>query len=205
MKALLMIAFVMIFTQNYVLVQFIAICPFLGVSQKFDSCIGMSGAVIFVMTLASAATYCIYRSIMVPLGLAYLSTIIFILVIAALVQFVEIFLKKFIKPLYSALGIYLPLITTNCAVLAVTLLNISNGYADLSVSYGWGLLQSCVNGCTAGIGFGLALVLFCGVRKALERAKPPKCWEGLPITLMAAALTSMTFMGFTGIADKLFG
>ena len=205
MKALLMIAFVMIFTQNYVLVQFIAICPFLGVSQKFDSCIGMSGAVIFVMTLASAATYCIYRSIMVPLGLGYLSTIIFILVIAALVQFVEIFLKKYIKPLYSALGIYLPLITTNCAVLAVTLLNISNGYADLSVSYGFGLLQSCVNGCTAGIGFGLALVLFCGVRKAIERAKPPKSWEGLPITLMAAALTSMTFMGFTGIADKLFG
>lgn len=205
MKALLMIAFVMIFTQNYVLVQFIAICPFLGVSQKFDSCIGMSGAVIFVMTLASAATYCIYRSIMVPLGLGYLSTIIFILVIAALVQFVEIFLKKFIKPLYSALGIYLPLITTNCAVLAVTLLNISNGYADVSVSYGWGLLQSCVNGCTAGIGFGLALVLFCGVRKAIERANPPKCWQGLPITLMAAALTSMTFMGFTGIADKLFG
>ena len=205
MKALLMIAFVMIFTQNYVLVQFIAICPFLGVSQKFDSCIGMSGAVIFVMTLASAATYCIYRSIMVPLGLEYLSTIIFILVIAALVQFVEIFLKKYVKPLYSALGIYLPLITTNCAVLAVTLLNISNGYADLSVGYGWGLLQSCVNGCTAGIGFGLALVLFCGVRKAIERAKPPKCWEGLPITLRAAALTSMTFMGFTGIADKLFG
>ena len=205
MKALLMIAFVMIFTQNYVLVQFIAICPFLGVSQKFDSCIGMSGAVIFVMTLASAATYCIYRSIMIPLGLGYLSTIIFILVIAALVQFVEIFLKKFIKPLYSALGIYLPLITTNCAVLAVTLLNISNGYADVSVSYGWGLLQSCVNGCTAGIGFGLALVLFCGVRKAIERAQPPKSWEGLPITLMAAALTSMTFMGFTGIADKLFG
>ena len=205
MTKVLMIAFMMIFTQNYVLVQFIAICPFLGVSQKFDSCIGMSGAVIFVMTLASAATYCIYRSIMVPLGLGYLSTIIFILVIAALVQFVEIFLKKYIKPLYSALGIYLPLITTNCAVLAVTLLNISNGYADLSVGYGWGLLQSCVNGCTAGIGFGLALVLFCGVRKAIERAKPPKCWEGLPITLMAAALTSMTFMGFTGIADKLFG
>ena len=205
MKTLLMIAFMMIFTQNYVLVQFIAICPFLGVSQKFDSCIGMSGAVIFVMTLASAATYCIYRSIMVPLGLEYLSTIIFILVIAALVQFVEIFLKKFVHPLYNALGIYLPLITTNCAVLAVTLLNVTNGYANLSVSYGWGLVQSMVNGCTAGIGFGLALVLFCGVRKTLERAKPPKPWQGLPITLMAAALTSMTFMGFTGIADKLVG
>ena len=137
MKALLMIAFTMIFTENYVLVQFIAICPFLGVSQKLDSSLGMSGAVIFVMTLASAATYCIYRSLMVPLGLEYLSTIIFILVIAALVQFVEIFLKKFVRPLYSALGIYLPLITTNCAVLAVTLLNVTNGYADASVSYGW--------------------------------------------------------------------
>ncbi len=205
MKALLMIAFTMIFTENYVLVQFIAICPFLGVSQKLDSSLGMSGAVIFVMTLASAATYCIYRSLMVPLGLEYLSTIIFILVIAALVQFVEIFLKKFVKPLYSALGIYLPLITTNCAVLAVTLLNITNGYADASVSYGWGLLESCVNGCTAGVGFGLALVLFCGVRRAIERAEPPRSWRGLPITLVAAALTSMTFMGFTGIADKLFG
>ncbi len=205
MKALLMIAFTMIFTENYVLVQFIAICPFLGVSQKLDSSLGMSGAVIFVMTLASAATYCIYRSLMVPLGLEYLSTIIFILVIAALVQFVEIFLKKFVKPLYSALGIYLPLITTNCAVLAVTLLNVTNGYADASVSYGWGLLESCVNGCTAGVGFGLALVLFCGVRRAIERAEPPRSWRGLPITLVAAALTSMTFMGFTGIADKLFG
>ncbi len=205
MKALLMIAFTMIFTENYVLVQFIAICPFLGVSQKLDSSLGMSGAVIFVMTLASAATYCIYRSLMVPLGLEYLSTIIFILVIAALVQFVEIFLKKFVRPLYSALGIYLPLITTNCAVLAVTLLNVTNGYADASVSYGWGLLESCVNGCTAGVGFGLALVLFCGVRRAIERAEPPRSWRGLPITLVAAALTSMTFMGFTGIADKLFG
>lgn len=205
MKALLMIAFTMIFTENYVLVQFIAICPFLGVSQKLDSSLGMSGAVIFVMTLASAATYCIYRSLMVPLGLEYLSTIIFILVIAALVQFVEIFLKKFVRPLYSALGIYLPLITTNCAVLAVTLLNVTNGYADASVSYGWGLLESCINGCTAGVGFGLALVLFCGVRRAIERAEPPRSWRGLPITLVAAALTSMTFMGFTGIADKLFG
>ncbi len=196
MTKVLMIAFMMIFTQNYVLVQFLAICPFLGVSQKFDSCIGMSGAVIFVMTLASAVTWLIYTYIMVPLGLAYLSTIIFILVIAALVQFVEIFLKKFIKPLYNALGVYLPLITTNCAVLAVTLLNISEKY---------NLLESCVDGFSAGVGFGLALILFCGVRKALERARPPKSWAGLPITLVAAALTSMTFMGFTGIADKLFG
>ena len=126
----------------------------------------------------------------------YLSTIIFILVIAALVQFVEIVLKKYIKPLYKALGIYLPLITTNCAVLAVTLLNIQNDYT---------FAESCVDGFSAGLGFGLALVLFCGVRKALERAKPPKCFEGLPITLVAAALTSLTFMGFTGMAENLFG
>ncbi|MCD7767205.1 MAG: RnfABCDGE type electron transport complex subunit A [Oscillospiraceae bacterium] len=196
LAGVLAIAFTMVFTENYVLVQFLGICPFLGVSQKLSSSLGMSGAVIFVMTLASAVTYLIYTYIMVPLGLAYLSTIIFILVIAALVQFVEIFLKRFVHPLYSALGIYLPLITTNCAVLAVTLLNISENY---------NLLESCVDGFAVGVGFGLALVLFSGVRKALERAKPPACWNGLPITLVAAALTSMTFMGFTGIADNLFG
>ncbi|MBQ9911084.1 MAG: RnfABCDGE type electron transport complex subunit A [Lachnospiraceae bacterium] len=193
---LLMIAFTLIFTENYVLVQFLAICPFLGVSKNFDSSVGMSGAVIFVMTIASAVTWLIYTYIMVPLNIGYLSTIIFILVIAALVQFVEIVLKKFLKPLYNALGVYLPLITTNCAVLAVTLLNIDEQY---------NLLESCVGGFSAGVGFGLAMILFCGVRKMLERAKPPKCFEGLPITLIAAALTSMTFMGFAGIADKLFG
>ena len=193
---LLMIAFTLIFTENYVLVQFLAICPFLGVSKNFDSSVGMSGAVIFVMTIASAVTWLIYTYIMVPLNIGYMSTIIFILVIAALVQFVEIVLKKFLKPLYNALGVYLPLITTNCAVLAVTLLNIDEKY---------NLLESCVGGFSAGVGFGLAMILFCGVRKALERAKPPKCFEGLPITLIAAALTSMTFMGFAGIADKLFG
>jgi len=191
----LLIAFSMVFTENYVLVQFIAICPFLGVSKKFDSSIGMSGAVIFVMTLASAVTWLIYTYVMVPLELEYLSTIIFILVIAALVQFVEIVLKKFLKPLYNALGIYLPLITTNCAVLAVTLLNITNSY---------NLVESMADGFFAGVGFGLAMILFCGVRKALENAHPPKCFEGLPITLIAASLTSMTFMGFAGIADKLF-
>ena len=196
MMKLLAIFFTMVLTENYVLVQFIAICPFLGVSKNFDSCIGMSGAVIFVMTLASAVTWLIYTNIMVPLGLEYLSTIMFILVIAALVQFVEIVLKKFLPPLYKALGIYLPLITTNCAVLAVTLLNIENQYT---------FLQSCVDGLSAGVGFGLALVLFCGVRKAVANAKPPTCFEGLPITLVAAALTSLTFMGFTGMAEHLFG
>ena len=196
MTKILSIMFVMIFTENYVLVQFLGICPFLGVSKKFDSAIGMSGAVVFVMTLASAATWLIYTYVMVPNHLEYLSTIIFILVIAALVQFVEIFLKRYMPPLYQALGVYLPLITTNCIVLAATLLNVEKAYS---------FLESCINGFAAGVGFGLALVLFCGVRKALENAKPPKCFEGLPITLVAAALTSMTFMGFTGMAEKLFG
>ena len=196
MTKLLSIMFVMIFTENYVLVQFLGICPFLGVSKKFDSSIGMSGAVIFVMTLASAATWLIYNYIMIPLHLEYLSTIIFILVIAALVQFVEIFLKRYAQGLYQALGVYLPLITTNCIVLAATLLNVDEGYT---------FLQSCVNGFSAGVGFSLALIIFCGVRKALENARPPKSFEGLPITLVAAALTSLTFMGFTGMAEKLFG
>ncbi len=197
---LLSIMFIMIFTENYVLVQFLGICPFLGVSKKFDSAIGMTGAVVFVMTLASAVTFLIYKFVMVPAGLEYLSTIIFILVIAALVQFVEIFLKKYAKGLYQALGIYLPLITTNCIVLAATLLNVDNGYVDMA----GGFLMSVVNGLSAGIGFGVALILFCGVRQALENAKPPKCFEGLPITMVAAALTSVTFMGFTGMAENLF-
>ncbi len=196
MIKLLTIFFTMVLTQNYVLVQFIAICPFLGVSKNLDSSLGMSGAVIFVMTMASAATWVLNRFLLVPFGLEYLQTIMFILVIAALVQLVEIVLKRFIKPLYNSLGIYLPLITTNCAVLAVTLLNIENSY---------GFLESCVDGFSAGVGFGLAMVLFCGVRKSLEHAKPPKCFEGLPITLVAAALTSITFMGFTGMAEHLFG
>ena len=192
---LLSIMFIMIFTENYVLVQFLGICPFLGVSKKFDSAVGMTGAVVFVMTLASAVTWLIYHYVMVPVHLEYLSTIIFILVIAALVQFVEIFLKKYATGLYQALGIYLPLITTNCIVLAATLLNIDESYT---------FLESCVSGLSAGIGFGVALVLFCGVRQALENAKPPKCFEGLPITMVAAALTSVTFMGFTGMAENLF-
>ena len=196
MLKLLAIFFTMVLTENYVLVQFIAICPFLGVSKNLDSSIGMSGAVIFVMTMASAVTWVLYTYVLVPFHLQYLQTIMFILVIAALVQLVEIVLKRFIKPLYNALGIYLPLITTNCAVLAVTLLNIKNAYT---------FAESCMDGFAAGVGFGLAMVLFCGVRRSLEYAKPPKCFEGLPITLVAAALTSITFMGFTGMAEHLFG
>ena len=196
MLKLLAIFFTMVLTENYVLVQFIAICPFLGVSKNLDSSIGMSGAVIFVMTMASTVTWVLYTYVLVPFHLQYLQTIMFILVIAALVQLVEIVLKRFIKPLYNALGIYLPLITTNCAVLAVTLLNIENAYT---------FAESCMDGFAAGVGFGLAMVLFCGVRRSLEYAKPPKCFEGLPITLVAAALTSITFMGFIGMAEHLFG
>ena len=190
LKEVLKIMFGMIFTQNYVLVQFIAICPFLGVSKKFDSCIGMSGAVIFVMTLASAVTHLIYQYVMVPNGLEYLSTIIFILVIAALVQFVEIFLKKYVPPLYKSLGVYLPLITTNCAVLGVTILNIDSGYT---------FVQSLVNALGAGLGFLLAMVMFAGVRERLESAEIPEGLKGLPITLVSASLVSVSFLGFQGL------
>ena len=190
LKEVLKIMFGMIFTQNYVLVQFIAICPFLGVSKKFDSCIGMSGAVIFVMTLASAVTHLIYQYVMVPNGLEYLSTIIFILVIAALVQFIEMFLKKSIPSLYSALGIYLPLITTNCAVLGVVLLN---------TQYSFGFLQSVVYGVFGGLGFMLAICLFASVREKLEFADYPESFEGFPICLVSAGLLALAFMGFSGM------
>ena len=191
MTKVLMIAFMMIFTQNYVLVQFLAICPFLGVSQKFDSCIGMSGAVIFVMTLASAVTWCLQHFVLVPAHLEYLATIAFILVIAALVQFIEMFLRKFVPALYSALGIYLPLITTNCAVLGAALVNIQEGYSFVaSVAYGF----------AAAIGFTMAIVVFAGVRVRLQFADPPRAFRGFPLTLVAAGLLAMAFSGFSGIS-----
>lgn len=195
MKQMMIILFTMLFTENYVLVKFLGICPFLGVSKNLSSSLGMSGAVVFVMGLSSAATWCVNEFILVPLEIEYLKTASFILVIAALVQLVEITLKKFMKPLYRALGIYLPLITTNCAVLGVALLNIQNQYS---------LAESVVGGIGAGLGFTLAMVLFSGVRRTLMRSKPPKAFEGLPITLVAASITSLTFMGFAGVADKLF-
>ncbi|MEG2677206.1 MAG: Rnf-Nqr domain containing protein, partial [Oscillospiraceae bacterium] len=148
-----------------------------------------------VMVIASAATWCIQTFLLVPLRLEYMQTIVFILVIAALVQLVEFALKKYVPKLHSTLGIYLPLITTNCAVLGVTLLNFTNEYS---------FVESLVNGLGAGLGFMLAMVLFSGVRRSLQRAKPPKCFEGLPITLVAASLTSLTFMGFAGIVEHLF-
>ena len=193
--SLAMIFFSMILVNNYVLVQFLGICPFLGVSKKLDSAFGMSCAVIFVMALATAATWPIYTYILEPQGLAYLQTIVFILVIAVLVQLVEIIMKKYMPPLYKALGVYLPLITTNCAVLGVTISVIDEGY---------NFVESLVCAVGAGFGFMLAMVLFAGVRKRLEDAKPPKCFEGLPITLVSASVVSLSFMGFGGIIENIF-
>ncbi|MEG2931133.1 MAG: RnfABCDGE type electron transport complex subunit A, partial [Ruthenibacterium sp.] len=173
------IFFSMILVNNYVLVKFLGICPFLGVSKKLDSAVGMSAAVIFVMVLSTAVTWPVYTYLLVPLGLAYLQTIVFILIIAVLVQLVEIILKKFMPPLYQALGVYLPLITTNCAVLGVTILTIDNGYT---------YAESLVCALGAGVGFMVAMVLFAGVRSRLETANPPKCFEGLPITLVSASM-----------------
>ena len=174
---LAMIFFSMILVNNYVLVQFLGICPFLGVSKKLDSAVGMSAAVIFVMALATSVTWPIYTYLLEPNGMAYLQTIVFILIIAVLVQLVEIILKKFMPPLYKALGVYLPLITTNCAVLGVTISVLDEGY---------NFAESLVCAVGAGVGFMVAMVLFSGVRKRLEDAQPPKCFEGLPITLVAA-------------------
>lgn len=175
---------------NFVLSQFLGICPFLGVSKKLNSAVGMSLAVIFVMVMATMATWPIYTYLLMPHDLAYLQTIAFILVIAALVQLVEIVLRRFIPPLYQALGIYLPLITTNCAVLGVTILNIDNGYT---------FVQSVVNALGAGLGFLLAMVMFAGVRERLESAEIPESLRGLPITLVAASLVSVSFLGFQGL------
>ena len=175
---------------NFVLSQFLGICPFLGVSKKLNSAVGMSLAVIFVMLMATAATWPIYNLLLVPRDLGYLQTVVFILIIAALVQLVEIALKRFLPPLYNSLGIYLPLITTNCAVLGVTILNIDKGY-----DFG----QSLVNALGAGLGFLLAMVMFAGVRERLESAEIPAGLKGLPITLVAASLVSMSFLGFQGL------
>ncbi|MBQ0084051.1 MAG: RnfABCDGE type electron transport complex subunit A [Clostridiales bacterium] len=177
-------------TENMVLSKFLGICPFLGTSKKLGTAMSMSIAVTIVMVIATAATYPLYAYVLVPLGLEYLQTLSFILVIAAIVQFLEIFLKKFSKPIYNALGIYLPLITTNCAVLGITLLNFTKGY---------GFVLSLFNALAAGLGFMLALVIFAGVRGKLETADIPEGLKGLPITLIAASLVSLSFLGFAGI------
>ena len=190
-----------ILTENYVLSKFLGICPFLGVSKKVNTALGMSCAVTFVMVLATAVTWPIYTGILVPNNLAYLQTIVFILVIAGLVQLVEIALKKYMPPLYNSLGIYLPLITTNCAVLGVTMLVLEKAAADVTYGYGHAL----VNAFGAGIGFLVAMVMFAGVRQRLETCDIPKSLRGLPITLVAAALTSLSFLGFSGLVEGLMG
>lgn len=190
------IFFTMILVDNYVLAKFLGICPFLGVSKKLDSAVGMSLAVTFVMVMATAATWPLYMGILAPNGLEYLQTIVFILVIAILVQLLENFLKKFIPALYKSLGVYLPLITTNCTILGVTILNLDNGYS---------FPESIVCAAGAGIGFLVAMVLFSGVRRKVEQAIVPECFKGLPITLVAAAMMSLSFMGFGGIVEAIFG
>jgi electron transport complex protein RnfA len=189
------ILFSMILVNNFVLVKFLGICPFLGVSKKFDSAVGMGAAVTLVMVLAIAVTWPL-QQLLNAWGLQYLQTIVFILVIATLVQLLEMAMKRFLPPLHASLGVFLPLITTNCAVLGVAILTIDEGY---------NYPQALVAGLGAGLGFLLAMVLFSGVRRTLEEAEPPEAFKGMPITLIAAAITAMSFMGFSGVIDHLFG
>lgn len=190
MKELLMIAIGSALVNNVVLSQFLGICPFIGVSKKIDTAAGMGGAVIFVITIASFCTSLIYKFILVPTGFEYLQTIVFILVIAALVQFVEMFLKKVMPPLYRALGVYLPLITTNCAVLGVALTNVQKEY---------GILASVVNGFATAVGFTISIVILAGIREKTEYNDIPESFQGTPIVLLTAALMSIAFFGFSGI------
>ena len=185
-----------ILTNNYVLQKFLGICPFLGVSKKLDTAVSMSLAVIVVMTLATLVTWPIQTFILDKFGIGYLQTIVFILIIAALVQFIEAFMKKNMPPLYQALGIYLHMITTNCAVLGVTTLNIDEGY---------NYIQSIVNAIGSGVGYLVAMVLFAGVRERLENSNIPKFLEGLPITLISASILACAFLGFGGLVDGIFG
>jgi electron transport complex protein RnfA len=190
MKAMLVILLSAMLVDNFVLSKFMGICAFLGVSKKLDSAVGMGAAVTFVMVCATLVTYPIYTFILVPMGLTYLKTVAFILIIALFVQIVEMFLKKAVPPLYKALGVYLPLITTNCAVLGVAILNVDNSY---------NLGQSLVNSLGAGLGFSLALVIFSGVRQRVNAANTPAMFKGVPATLIAASIVSVSFMGFSGM------
>ncbi len=193
---LLFIAVSSIFINNFVLSKFLGICPFIGVSKKLDSAFGMGAAVIFVMTLASTVTYIIQYFILEPFDIKYLQTISFILVIASLVQFTEMFMKKHMPALYQSLGIFLPLITTNCAVLGVAILNIDAVWADGSH---YTFIESVFNGFMAGVGFLLALVMMAGIREKLELADVPESLKGTPITFIAASLIAMAFLGFSGM------
>ena len=180
-----------VLSNNFIFSQFLGICPFLGVSKKVDTAVGMGIAVTFVMGLASAITWLVNKFILIPFDLGYMQTVAFILVIASLVQFIEMFLQKSMPALYTALGIYLPLITTNCAVLGVVLLNVQNNY---------NFIDSLVYGITGGLGFLLAIVLFAGVRERNVFADCPKCFEGFPIALVTAGLMALSFMGFSGLS-----
>ncbi|MBE6531934.1 MAG: electron transport complex protein RnfA [Ruminococcaceae bacterium] len=195
-KALIYILLTGIFVNNYVLQKFLGICPFLGVSKKFDQASGMGIAVTFVMLCATAVTWPIQKYVLDANGLGYLQTIVFILVIAALVQFVEIVLKKFIPALHKSLGVYLPLITTNCAVLGVAINNITDGF---------NFIESMFSSLGVGLGFMLAMVLFAGVRSRIENCPSPKAMQGLPITLIAASIVSLAFFGFAGVIENLLG
>ena len=195
MTKLIIILLSAVFINNYVLSRFLGICPFLGVSKKLDSATGMSIAVIFVMLIATAVTWPIQYFLLDPNNLGYLQTIVFILVIAALVQLVEITLKKYIPSLHKSLGVYLPLITTNCAVLGVTILNIDESYT---------FLESMINSLGSGLGFFLAMVMFSGVRSKIEGADIPESFKGLPVTLVAASITSLSFLGFGGVIENMF-
>ena len=190
MQAIIGILIAAILSQNFILVKFYGICPFMGVSKKIDTALGMGMAVTFVMALASAACYLV-NLLLVKLNLQYMQTVAFILVIATMVQVVEMFLKKFVPALYRALGVFLPLITTNCAVLGVVLVNVQQGY---------NFLISVVNGAAGGLGFTVAIVLFASVRERVDKADCPACFKGYPITLIAAGLLALAFMGFSGLS-----
>lgn len=192
MEAILGIIISAILSENFILVKFYGICPFMGVSKKIDTALGMGMAVTFVMALASAVCYLI-NLLLVSLNLAYMQTVAFILVIAALVQVVEMFLKKFVPALYKALGVFLPLITTNCAVLGVVLVNVQEGY---------NFLLSTINGAAGGLGFTVAIVLFASIRERVNKTECPECFKGFPIALIAAGLLALAFMGFSGL--KIF-
>ncbi len=191
MKEILILMFSAVFIENFIFAKFYGCCPFLGVSENPSTALGMGMAVTFVMTISSAATWLVYTYVLVPFSLEYLKTIAFILVIAGLVQFIEMFLHRFVPTLYSSLGIFLPLITTNCAVLGSSLVNINNGY---------NFIQSVAFGFSAAIGFTMAIVIFAGVRVRLQFAEPPKSFRGMPIALVTAGLIAMAFMGFSGMS-----
>jgi len=196
MQELAIILFSTVLVNNFVLAKFLGICPFLGVSKKLDSAIGMGFAVIFVMTCVSAITWPIYTFVLKPNGLEYLCTIVFVVVIASFVQLTEIVLKKYVPALHRSLGVFLPLMATNCAILGVALLNIDEGL---------GFIQSIANAIGAGVGFLIAMVMFAGVRKRMESGIFSKSFEGMPITLIAASIIALSFMGLSGVVEGIFG